>query len=182
VNPPIRRTSSEIRAIELLKDCGYANYIPVPVDRIAASLRAVVRYQPFEADDISGLLLRQDGQPAIIGVNSVNAPVRQRFTIAHEIGHLLLHEGKGLILDRLVRVNFRDAVSSTATDRQEREANAFAAALLMPDERIVEQLDQLTSGRLRSDTAIVQHLARTFDVSRQAMEFRLINLGLLSPA
>lgn len=182
MNPQIRRTASEIRAKDLLADRGCANQIPVPVERIAASLGAAVRYQPFEADDISGLLLRQDGQRPIIGVNSVNASVRQRFTIAHEIGHLLLHEGKGLILDRLVRVNFRDAVSSTATDRQEREANAFAAALLMPDEQIIQQLQHLTSGTHKSDTKIVQSLAKAFDVSRQAMEFRLINLGLLTPA
>jgi Zn-dependent peptidase ImmA (M78 family) len=162
-------------------EAGCSGRIPVPVDEVARFLRALVRYQPFDGDDISGLLLREEGVDPIIGVNSVNAPVRQRFTIAHEIGHLTMHQGKRLILDRLVRVNFRDAVSSTATDKQEREANAFAAALLMPDDEVVTHLARLTQGRQRSDGAIVQNLAGIFQVSRQAMEFRLGNLGLLTP-
>ncbi|MDT3438262.1 ImmA/IrrE family metallo-endopeptidase [Pseudofrankia sp. BMG5.37] len=177
----VRRSSIETQAVNLLIQSGWSGRIPVPVEDVAGFSGAVIRYQPFEADDVSGLLLREEDAPAVIGVNSANARVRQRFTIAHEVGHLKLHEGKRLILDRLVRVNFRDAVSSTATDRQEREANAFAAALLMPDEAVAGSLSKLAQGRERSDTAIVQNLARTFDVSRQAMEYRLMNLGFLTP-
>ena len=59
----------------------------------------------------------------MIGVNSNNPKFRQRFTIGHELGHLALHHGHDLILERLVRLNFRDATSSTASDEEEIEAN-----------------------------------------------------------
>src|SRR5690349_25178450 len=86
---------------------------PVPVERLAREAGALISYQPFEAEDVSGLLYRAAGAAPVIGVNSSNSQVRQRFTIAHELGHLTLHEGHDLILERLMRLNFRDATSST---------------------------------------------------------------------
>src|SRR3989338_1956333 len=65
---------------------------PVRVKMIAKNLGVHIRYEPFE-DDVSGALFR-DTDNTIIGVNSLHPPNRQRVTIAHEIGHLLLHEMK----------------------------------------------------------------------------------------
>jgi Zn-dependent peptidase ImmA (M78 family) len=67
----------------------------------------------------------------------------QRFTIAHELGHRALHPGHELILDVPVRFNMRDGTSGTATDLEEIEANAYAAALLIPARMIREQISQL---------------------------------------
>lgn len=53
---------------------------------------AAVRYSPFEGE-LAGMLVRGDGQ-IVIGVNSLHPLNRQRFTIAHECGHLLLHKGE----------------------------------------------------------------------------------------
>lgn len=156
--------------------------ISVPIERLAKVLGAVVAYQPFEADDVSGLLYREDGQAPVIGVNSANSPVRQRFTIAHEIGHLRCHPGQDLILDRTVKVNWRNATSSAATDEQEMQANAYAAALLMPEPEVRQRLDSLITRSRVDDGVLVTKLAHDFRVSRSAMEFRLANLGLLTPA
>ena len=53
---------------------------------------ALVRYAPFDGQ-MSGLLHRsEDGNRAVIGVNSRHPTVRQRFSIAHELGHLALHK------------------------------------------------------------------------------------------
>jgi Zn-dependent peptidase ImmA (M78 family) len=148
---------------------------PVPVDRLAKKLGARLSYQPFDdGDDVSGLLYR-DGTRTIIGINSVHAPTRQRFTIAHEIGHLLLHPGKPMILDR-ARVNLRDAVSSMATDSQEIEANQFAAALLMPRDFLINELQRVPG---KQATLLIEDLANRFNVSREAMRHRLVNLGIL---
>ena len=65
---------------------------PVPVRKIARHCDARIVRVPGEGDnDLSGFLYRE-GDQAVIGVNKDHAPVRQRFTIAHELGHLLLHE------------------------------------------------------------------------------------------
>lgn len=155
---------------------------PVPVERLAQDAGALISYQPFEAQDISGLLYRTAGTAPVIGVNSNNPKVRQRFTIAHELGHLRLHDGHDLILERLVRLNFRDATSSTASDAEEIEANHFAAELLMPDDFLRHNLNVLLQGRPLSDLELVKRLARRFEVSQAAMEYRLTGLGMLTPA
>ncbi|MDT3438732.1 ImmA/IrrE family metallo-endopeptidase [Pseudofrankia sp. BMG5.37] len=155
---------------------------PVPVERLAREAGALISYQPFEADDISGLLYRAVGAAPVIGVNSTNSKVRQRFTIAHELGHLLLHKGNGLIFERHVRLNFRDATSSTATDSEEIDANEFAAELLMPEDLLKKALDAILAGRHLSDSELVARLARRFEVSQQAMTFRLATLGILTIA
>ena len=156
--------------------------LPIPVERLARDTGALISYQPFEAQDISGLLYRAAGTAPVIGVNSSNPKARQRFTIAHELGHLTLHSGHGLILERLIRLNFRDATSSTATDKEEIEANQFAAELLMPHSMLQRSLNVLLQGRLLSDLELVRRLARRFEVSQSAMEYRLVSLGMLTPA
>lgn len=155
---------------------------PVPVEQLAQDAGAVISYQPFEAEDISGLLYRAADAIPVIGVNSTNPKVRQRFTIGHELGHLTLHPGQDLILERLVRLNFRDATSSTASDQEEMEANQFAAELLMPRDLLRHSLTILLQGRPISDLEVVRRLARRFEVSQSAMEYRLTSLGMLTPA
>jgi Zn-dependent peptidase ImmA (M78 family) len=155
---------------------------PVPVEQLARDAGAVISYQPFEAEDISGLLYRTEGSAPVIGVNSTNPKVRQRFTIGHELGHLALHHGHDLILERLVRLNFRDATSSTASDQEEIEANQFAAELLMPRELLQHSLTILLQGKPLSDLDVVRRLAKRFEVSQSAMEYRLTSLGMLTPA
>src|SRR6202049_1685842 len=103
---------------------------PVPVERIAKAKGARLFHQSLE-DDVSGFLYRDEAQ-AVIGVNTHHAPVRQNFTMAHELGHLLLHDQEKLHVDHGFRVRLRDDVSSQGTDEPEREANFFAASLLMP--------------------------------------------------
>jgi len=80
-----------------------------------------------------------------------------------------------------VRVDFRDRTSSLAIDKEEIEANAFAAELLMPQEFIWEEISRRLSRRRSSPTKdeLIDDLARTFKVSPQAMEYRLNNLGIL---
>ena len=144
---------------------------PIPVTDIAESLGASVRYSPFEGE-LAGMLIRDDGQK-VIGVNSLHHPNRQRFTIAHEIGHLILHKGEAYI-DRSFRINRRDAVSSQASDREEIEANRFAAELLMPYEMIKADLAEYEIDI--ENEADIQELAERYKVSAQAMTHRITNI------
>lgn len=172
-------TKAEESAKQVLLDYG-VDKPPVPVEDIARSLGLSLCYEPFEGD-VSGVLLRDDDS-LTIGINSSHSPRRQRFTVGHEVGHFLLHPGRPLIVDKSVRVNLRDGRSSLATNREEIQANAFAAELLMPKEMIRGEFER---GRWPAndlhEEAILDDLAEKFEVSRQAMEFRLVNLGLRSP-
>jgi Zn-dependent peptidase ImmA (M78 family) len=152
---------------------------PVAVEVIAQAEGILVVRHRFEDGDVSGMLYRDDDRH-VIGVNSAHPKPRQRFTIAHELGHRALHPGREIILDVPVRVNLRDKTSSMATDIEEIEANAFAAALLMPDKMIRDLVSRLPASKRREPDDTATALADVFKVSTSAMNFRLINLGLTS--
>lgn len=168
-------SAAERKAIAVLKDLG-ASELPVHAEQIARRLGAQITYESFEGE-ISGMLYRDRGT-AVIGVNSRHAPTRQRFTVAHEIGHLLIHKGQPLFIDRFVRVNWRNGESSP----EEVQANAFAAGLLMPRALVREAVGHALSRRRDvTPQEIVGTLARRFEVSAAAMQYRLINLEILNP-
>lgn len=151
---------------------------PVDVEAIARAIGLDVRYSPT-TDDVSGALIRT-GNSAVIAVNSAQHENRQRFTIAHEIGHFILHKRTQKHFDEDFRIDFRNAVSSEATQRGEIEANRFAAALLMPEQFLRKDLLRMGALESEADNAI-QGLAIRYKVSGRAMELRLLNLGFISP-
>lgn len=168
------KKGAESKAAEILKRFGVTES-PVPAEVIARGLGAQITYEAFEGE-ISGMLLR-DQETLVIGVNSRHAPTRQRFTVAHEIGHILIHEGRPVFIDRFVRVNFRDGESGP----EEIEANAFAAELLMPHTLIYAAADRVLLRHPEyTPEELVRVLARQFEVSPAAMQYRLINLEVLN--
>ena len=150
---------------------------PVDVERIARNLGIFVTRTPSE-DDISGFLLVHADGRAVIGVNTLHHPNRQRFTIAHEIGHFLLHDFNEVHVDRAV-VKLRNRVSSRGDDSEEIEANRFAAEILMPEAFLSNDLDESTFIDLHDDRSMLR-LARRYQVSVQAMTNRLVSLGFLT--
>lgn len=145
---------------------------PVPVEDVAKLVGARIKYNNFQ-NEISGLLLRRNNA-VVIGVASEQSLARQRFTIAHEIGHLLLHNGEELHVDADFRVNLRSSASSRADDVIEIEANTFAATLLMPAEFIKKDIARMQIDA--EDSEQIDQLAAKYGVSAQAMTFRLLNI------
>jgi Zn-dependent peptidase ImmA (M78 family) len=148
----------------------------VPVERLAHDLGLTVEYTDL-GDEISGVLVMADDS-ATIGVNDSQPPVRQRFTIAHEIGHYILHRNwSELFIDKEYEARFRDSRSSRSKHPEEIQANMFAAALLMPEnflKAIVEE-NAIDIG----DDEQVAKLAELFQVSLAAITYRMTNLGIL---
>ena len=145
---------------------------PVPIERIIKSRKIVLHYAPLE-EDLSGMAYIQDGV-AIIGVNALHHPNRQRFSAAHELAHHVLHADeirKAVHVDKGIRVLFRDDVSALGTEPMEVAANAFAAELLIPDELLSAALGG--AGVDIEDEARVESLAKRFRVSPAAMRYRL---------
>ncbi|GGJ59836.1 hypothetical protein CDQ92_02145 [Sphingopyxis bauzanensis] len=145
---------------------------PLALEPILATLGVELRRIDV-ADDISGILIRSAERNVVV-VNAKHSEVRQRFTIAHEIAHLMLHEGEEVHVDSAFRVNLRDPRSGTAENIEEVEANAFAANLLMPAEWIRKAL--VGTWIDVNDDSEVARLADVFAVSPQAMLIRLTNL------
>ena len=137
--------------------------VPVKVGALAEALglKVVVATLPM---NISGLI-KPDGNRFVIKVNRFESKERQRFTIAHEIAHYLIHRDhiRSGIVDSVL---YRSKLSS----RTEAEANKLAADIIMPMGLVSRHLSGLV-GADRDDT--VGALSELFNVSRQAMEIRL---------
>jgi Zn-dependent peptidase ImmA (M78 family) len=171
-----RYKEAKLKAEELLKS-GKVKSAPVDVERLAKVVSAKIHYEPLE-NEISGMVTRTEDGAALIGVNESHHPNRQRFTIAHEIGHLLLHDDQLLHIDRTFPIALRSTTASLGTDAMEIEANQFAAELLMPTELVRKDVDKLLN-KVEPEKA-VEDLAAKYKVSVQAMTIRLNVLGFLS--
>ena len=176
----IRR--KHVRAlVESLLDQFKIRKASVDVHDLAQKMGIEVRIEAVD-NDLSGFLFRDaQSNKAIIGVNDSHHENRQRFTIAHEIGHYLLHAGEPVHVDGAnvaFRLNHRDAMSSTGSDDSEREANLFAAELLMPARFLEKDLKSRDIDLL--DDKLVRELAEQYKVSTQALTFRLANLGYVN--
>lgn len=123
-------------------------------------------------DELSGMAFIKEGVRYVV-VNSAHHPNRRRFTMAHELGHQLLHAD---YLARNVHVDTgvlrRDELSSEGVYEKEVAANAFAAELLMPR----GQMSRFGSLDL-SDEDSVTNVAAHFGVSTAALGFRITNLA-----
>lgn len=139
---------------------------PVRVGELAKSLGIDVVRAPLQPN-ISGLIQPYEGAPSgfQIKVNKYEVPERQRFTIAHEIGHFLLHRndiGAGVVDSIMYR--------SSLTSKKEAEANRIAADIIMPAQLISQELERLGGAR---SPEVVDELAGVFKVSTPAMKVRL---------
>lgn len=144
---------------------------PVPVEDIAQELGFVVVPHDFPEDTSAVLLIRPEGK--VIGVNQSHAPVRQRFSIAHELGHYLNgHEDYSHHESRPERIQVDARYNMTDPEqRLEIEANEFAAELLMPTAML--KRDVAAAAKLDAGD-----LAKRYSVSEQAMWIQLIDLKL----
>lgn len=139
---------------------------PVRLSALAEALGLTVLSAPLP-NGISGEIRPDPARPGhyIIRVNKNDPARRQRFTVAHEIGHFLLHRdqiGTGITDDVLYR--------SSLSDRREAQANRIAADLLMPEPLVREWFERAKT--LRVDD-VLNFLADKFNVSSAAMKIRL---------
>lgn len=161
------------RANDILADM-QISVAPVPVDRIAKAQNVAVRYAPLD-DGLSGMAFIRD-DTRVIAVNALHHVHRQRFTIAHELAHHVLHSeiltGGDIHVDRVIL--HRDDLAASGTDKLEITANAFASELLMPDFLIRAEAGDVVD---LLDEAKLARLAKRFKVSMAALQFRLVTLG-----
>lgn len=139
---------------------------PVKVGELAQALGLKVTRAPMPPK-ISGLIQPCSDAPAgfEIRVNKYEMPERQRFTVAHEIAHYLLHRddiGAGVVDSIMYRSNL--------TSKKETEANRLAADIVMPARIVSQELERV--GGSRTEEA-VEKLATLFRVSVPAMKVRL---------
>lgn len=146
---------------------------PIDVEAIAKKMGAQVIFQ--DSDDGHSGMIYISPAGAVIGVNNSHPSNRKRFTIAHELGHLVMHShalGGQAHIDKKFSVQLnRDKRSSLGSDYLEIQANQFAAELLMPSELLKKEIKGEYFD-LNEDERIKQ-LAKKYEVSEHAMSIKL---------
>jgi Zn-dependent peptidase ImmA (M78 family) len=154
----------ECEAQQILKTAWADRPLPVDPIQIARQLGIQV-YTAGLAEGVAGMLRKRPGLDPEIFVNGKDSLSRQRFTVAHELGHYVKHIAAGE--DEWEHVDYRGALSEQGTDQDEIFANQFAAGLLMPKDEVE---------RRRGEGHGAAALALEFGVSEEAMSFRVANL------
>lgn len=147
---------------------------PIDVLAILQSEGIGTFYEELD-DDWSGFCVNnQQGSKVVI--NKKHHSNRQRFTAAHELGHLILHCGhdneEHVFVDKTVAYN-RNKASSSGEIKKEIEANQFAAELLMPKDFIINELEDTDSLSSKD----IANLATKYSVSERAMSIRVEHLA-----
>ena len=161
-------TANYTRAKEEATKVLQENFItapPIDVYEIAKNEGLSIETRDFgdKFNNISGYI-----KPEIktIFVNSHDAENRRKFTIAHELGHWILHKDKLETEPEKYAILYRIPLGRSQDDPIEQEANCFAANLLVPDEML----------KARRDDKEIEQLATEFDVSRDVIGYRIQDL------
>lgn len=151
----------------------YCNTFPRNIVEICNRLGIVVQETEKFPNDISGVIFKENNKYVIL-VNGLHSIGRQSFTIAHELGHYILHKDLLDENNELVSHIKSNNIDCPALARglnynqMEREANNFAAEILMPEKEFLEECEQAIS---------IEEVAQYFGVSVQAATIRANNLG-----
>jgi len=157
----------EALAEELLKN-HKLHAPPIDVFSLAEQIGISIDQGPM-GDNVSGAIHFEGENQAAVALNTTESQQRQRFTLAHEIGHFLMHRDRDLYIDSHDMLFRRLEVPANA---KERDANVFAAALLMPKTLLEAE------GKVSAQDDVAR-LAKKYKVSVPAMSYRLLNLGLV---
>ncbi|WP_296221747.1 ImmA/IrrE family metallo-endopeptidase [uncultured Enterobacter sp.] len=132
--------------------------IPFDLDSFVLKL-GIVLHKTILPNDISGKLEKNRDNIWEITINSLHHPKRQRFTLAHELGHYFLHRNRcSLFTDKTL-------YRSSNMDTMEYEANNFAGALLMPRDKLTQFI--------KDNGSDIDKIADYFFVSALAAKIRV---------
>ena len=148
-------------AEKLLQDLGVTEPSEIDLEAIAYFVNAEVRYRDLDGCEARIL---GTGDRAIISVNRRSSRSRQRFSIAHELGHWHHHRGRHLAC------RVEEDAPIVGAPPSERTADGYAADLLMP----AYLFGPLSRQQRRTDFAAVRALADAFAASLTATAIRLV--------
>lgn len=168
----MKNCRGSIRAKKLLNDIGYDEITHLSMKLFVSGLRATLVEEELKNSD--GKIVRGKSK-TLIKVNSqIPYESKKRFTIAHEVGHLLMHDKIEVHNENSNTLNwFKSTENQLKKGIQEWEANDFAAELLMP-----EQIFQNEVYGNPFSHELIKYLSERFKTSITSTIFRFVQLDL----
>ena len=163
----------EILASEVLRDCEKRteeNFCPVNISRVSKNLGCELELVDFDPKNISARVIKKSSDPKYtIQIARGKDIKRQRFSIAHEIAHIILHDQDDAENEF---VELRRSPLNYKPDElyNETQANMFAAALLLPKKEVIS---------VWNSTKDIEEVADIFNISKEVVYNRLYNLGII---
>lgn len=166
----LSQVSIENLAKKFRSDNGLSLTEPISLKSLLRKLNILTIFRPLSSS-FYGMSLKANGGKCFILINSENAKGRQHFSIAHELFHLFYDE---------------DPVPHICDDHKgvrsnsEKNADRFAASLLMPQEGLISMLSQSELKTKQIPISTILRIGQYFSVSHQALLYRLKGLLLIS--
>ena len=151
----------------------FKNIYPVPVEEIAEALGySITRFEPNNliTNSVSGTVNYKDKK---ILINGLEPDYRQRFTIAHEIAHILNGDDK----DGEIEIDYRENINGSNKNIKEKLANQLAAEILMPEDEFIKKFDEIKA-TTKLETVVLVNLSYYFKVSQEGISIRIKKLNL----
>ena len=146
------------------------NSTPIDVEKIVNELGIEISYAP--STKYSGMLIKKTDGKVLMGINNDEGTGRMRFTTAHELGHYILYPNESVTID------YRTKEYITEKPKKEKIVDFFAANLLMPEVLVRNDFKKVIKNKIFFEQDLVE-LSNRYQVSRDAMKWRLINLKLI---
>jgi len=155
-------------AQKLLADIDAKNP-PININQILTNLG--IKLLPYHFPEKISAVLLKEGHMIVVGVNESHHPNRQRFSIAHEIGHYMLGHYRDIYVDDAAISEGQFDVSENEHSKvQEQEANHFASELLMPSAMLKQDFQKISN---------IDEIAKLYKVSKDALWIKLLKLKLV---
>jgi len=175
---PLYKDRLKIKKVDYNDILEYTNQNkpPINLDKICDFFN--INIQKRDSLSYDGLSKYENGKYFIFYKSGIKSPYRERFTIAHELGHIFLHfsENQTTFTDETINRKLKKFNQKAAARgleylsnmQLEREANNFAANLLMPEKLVVEYFYYN-----------IEELSLIFEMSKEAIQHRLRNIGII---
>lgn len=160
----------ERQVAEFRMDNGLSATEPIPLKSLLLKLNILTVFRPLSVN-FSGMCLKDISGHRFMLINSNQSRGRQHFTIAHELYHLYVEQKP---------TPHKCNPGCGSRNPVEQSADMFASSLLMPEAGLYQLIPEEELNTKKVTIATVLKLEHYFSVSRSALLYRLLNVGVIT--
>lgn len=158
-------------ARSILSEFGIDNPMDVSIEDIIYALNIPLKYTKLS--NCEGRIIHSEGKSLIVVNNNTSFQTRRDFTLAHELGHFLMHRhDMNHHIDDSTTMSWFDDKNNAKASKQEIEANIFASEILLPSHLFKKEVECK-----KFSPELIRFISDKFKVSRSSVIYRFLELG-----